>query len=109
MLVLRPRQPQARDVGLATHTAVARTTDHLARNVHTFPKLREGPVTVNNSDASLYRYFASFFWMHGPGQRIHTPANRGTSIPANLLQGFSSACDIYIWSGWSLPAWHGQG
>ena len=47
ILVLRPLQPQARDGCLATHTAVARTTNRLARKVHAFPKVRDTGRRVN--------------------------------------------------------------
>src|SRR5216117_224989 len=47
ILVLRPLQPQARDGCLATHTAVARTTNRLARKVHAFPKIRDTRRRVN--------------------------------------------------------------
>jgi hypothetical protein len=70
-LVLLPQQPQARDVRLATHTAVAGTTSHLAKNDHAHPKLRDAPKCVNTQVVLHFRWFASVLLMHNHNNWIH--------------------------------------
>src|SRR5215813_11844743 len=96
MLVLRPRQPQARDVRLATHTAVARTTNHLARNVHSLPKLREGSKPVNIRCRYSVDTSHQFFGCSDPGFGYAVPPNPDTSTLSSLLKSPALASDIYI-------------
>src|SRR5256885_14618525 len=83
---LRPLQPQARDGCLATHTAVARTTNRLAREVHAFPKIRDTRQRVNGVAPPHCRWIASVFWMHGGAIRIHAPFRVHRSVEVHPLR-----------------------
>src|SRR5216117_376799 len=91
ILVLRPLQPQARDGCLATHTAVARTTNRLARKVHAFPKIRDTRQRVNGVAPSCAATLsiARICFLDAPGHDSDTrgfscsPLSQGTSTPPN--------------------------
>src|SRR5258705_247642 len=68
---LRPLQPQARDGCLATHTAVARTTNRLARKVHAFPRIRDTRQPVNGVTRHIVDRSHLFFGCIGARFRIH--------------------------------------
>src|SRR5882724_10249947 len=106
---LRPLQPQARDGCLATHTAVARTTNRLARKVHTSPKIRDTRQRVNGDTRHIvdrsHLFFGCIGARFGYTRLSCSPLSRGTSTPPSWRRTTASASGRYIWLDSFPRAW----